>query len=343
MVPLSLVGQLLADARQVVHAAPAQAVLHLPPVRRGPLPGYLLVADRNNNRVVLISPSKRVVWRSRSLRGPDDAFFTPGYRTIITNEEFDQTLVEQSLRTRRTVWRYGHAGVPGSSPGYLDAPDDAYRLPRGRTTVADIRNCRIVLLSQSHRVLRILGGSCVHEPPRGFASPNGDTPLPEGGLLVTEIGGWIDRLDAHGRLVWSVRSPVAYPSDAQLLPNGRILLTSFTTPGRIVELTRDGRVTWSFGASSGRNMLAKPSLAVRFPNGFVAANDDYNHRVIVIDPHSKRIVWQYGHTGIPGSRPGYLDKPDGLDVLPSAVVRPRRPRTTAGRTRRTSRGRSSRP
>src|SRR5207244_573106 len=132
---------------------------------------------------------------------------------------------------------YGHDAVAGSGAGYLNTPDDAYRLPNGRTTVADIRNCRIVQVSRSRRVTRILGGSCVHDPPRGFASPNGDTPLPDGGLLVTEIGGWIDRLARDGHLVWSVASPIGYPSDAQLLPNGNILVAGFTTPGKIVELT----------------------------------------------------------------------------------------------------------
>ena len=78
----------------------------------------------------------------------------------------------------------------------------------------------------------MIGGSCVHDPPRGFASPNGDTPLPDGGLLVTEIGGWIDRLGPSGNLLWSIRSPVAYPSDAQLLPDGQVLVASFTTPER---------------------------------------------------------------------------------------------------------------
>jgi hypothetical protein len=303
-------------------AGPAQRVLRLPPVARGPLPGYLLVADRDNNRALIISPSKRVVWQSPPLHGPDDAFFTPGYRSIITNEEFNETLTEVSLRTRRRIWRYGHDQVPGSSAGYLNTPDDAYRLANGTTTIADIRNCRIVSLSHSKRVLRILGGSCIHDPPRGLASPNGDTPLPDGGLLVTEIGppGWIDRLDARGRLVWSVQSPIAYPSDAQLLPNGRILVSGFTIPGKIVELTPAGHVTWSFGAPSGPNMLAKPSLAVRLPNGLIASNDDYNHRVVLIDPRTKRIVWQYGHTGVAGLRPGYLNKPDGLDLLPSAVA-----------------------
>ena len=170
--------------------------------------------------------------------------------------------------------------------------------------------------------MRVLGGSCVHDPPRGFASPNGDTPLPDGGLLVTEIGGWIDRLGPSGNLIWAIRSPVPYPSDAQLLPDGQVLVASFAIPGRIVIVNRRGAITWSFGSARGPNRLAKPSLAVRWPNGLIAANDDYNHRVIVINPRTKRIVWQYGHTGVAGSAPGYLNKPDGLDLLPATDLVP---------------------
>jgi hypothetical protein len=297
-------------------------MLGLPPVGRGPLPGYLLIADRDNNRAILVSPAKRVVWERGGLRGPDDTFFTPGYRTVITNEEFNDTLTEVALRSRAIVWRYGHGGVPGSSPGYLDSPDDAYRLPNGDTTLADIRNCRIVELTPAKRVRRVLGGSCVHDPPRGFSSPNGDTPLPDGGLLVTEIGGWIDRLAPDGHLVWSLRSPVSYPSDAQLLPDGDVLVSGYTNPGRIVVVNRSGRVVWSFGTNTGPDELDRPSLALRLPNGLIVANDDWNHRVIVIDPGAHRIVWQYGHTGVAGHAPGYLNKPDGLDLLPSAVVGP---------------------
>jgi hypothetical protein len=304
----------LGRGTRVIHALLVVAALFAHP-HPLPVPGVnLLIADRNNNRVLIVSPRKRILWSVGGLRGPDDAFFTPHARAIITNEEFNDTLTEISLRTRRVVWRYGHAGVAGSSPGYLNTPDDAYRLPNGKTVVADIRNCRIVELDRRSHVSRVLGGRCVHDPPRGFASPNGDTPLGGGALLVTEIGGWIDRLDRRGRLVWSFRSPVPYPSDAQLLPSGNILLSGFTNPGRVVICTRRGRVLWSFGG------LNKPSLAIRLPNGLIAANDDYNDRVIVIDPHRKRIVWQYGHTGVPAAAPGYLDKPDGIDVMPSDAV-----------------------
>jgi hypothetical protein len=57
-------------------------------------------------------------------------------------------------------------------------------------------------------------------------------------------------------------------------------------------------------------------LALPLPNGDVLLNDDYNNRILVIDPHTNRIVWQYGHRGRPGRRPGSLSIPDGVDLLP---------------------------
>src|SRR5205085_7232249 len=99
------------------HRAGPQAARKLP---AGPLPGDLLIADRNNNRILVVSGSKRVVWSKGGLHGPDDAFFTPGYRSVLKNEEFHDTLTEVSLRTHRAIWHYGHAGVAGSSPGFLN-------------------------------------------------------------------------------------------------------------------------------------------------------------------------------------------------------------------------------
>ena len=139
MGPAAAAAAAIAAAFHLSAPSPASATLRLPPVPPGPVSGYVLIADRNNNRVLIVSPGKRVVWRADGLRGPDDAFFTPGWRTVVTNEEFNDTLTEVSLRTGRAVWRYGHAGVPGSSAGYLNTPDD-YRLADGSTTVADIRN-----------------------------------------------------------------------------------------------------------------------------------------------------------------------------------------------------------
>ena len=56
------------------------------------------------------------------------------------------------------------------------------------------------------------------------------------------------------------------------------------------------------------------------PNGLIAVNDDYRHRVVLIDQATHRIVWQYGHTDSPGRALGFLNTPDGMDFLPFAVA-----------------------
>ncbi len=236
------------------------------------MPGYVLIADRNANKLLIVSPSKRIVWQfprpgdlrpGQSFADPDDAFFAPGDRRIVTNEEFNDQVAQIDLRTHRLVWSYGRAGIAGSAAGELSNPDDAYAWPDGTITVADIKNCRVVRIDRARRITAEVGGAgCRHDPPRALASPNGATPLPDGGMLVTEIGGWVDRLTAKGRLVYAVRTPTSYPSDAQLLPDGNILVAGFNTPGRVDEITPGGRVVWTYGPASGREL----STGLRSPS-----------------------------------------------------------------------------
>lgn len=48
----------------------------------------------------------------------------------------------------------------------------------------------------------------------------------------------------------------------------------------------------------------------------IAVTDGLHDRVVLIDRAAKRIVWQYGHDSTPGSAPGYLNNPDGLQLVP---------------------------
>jgi hypothetical protein len=327
---LALVAALVAVATAGASPVTPAQQLGFPAVANGPVPGYLMIADRDNNRIIILSPTKHIVW-SYSLPEPDDAFFTSSYRTITTNQEFNQTVEEIAVRAHRVVWSYGHAHVRGSGAGYLSGPDDTYLQRNGLFIVADIENCRVIWIDRAHKIVRSIGhpGSCVHDPPRSLSSPNGDTPLADGGVLVTEIGGWIDRFDRNGKLLYALRSPTAYPSDAQLLPDGNILVAGFDTPGRVDELTRTGKVVWTY-APTGYWSLDRPSLAVRWPNGMIAITDDWHHRVVVVDPRTKRVVWSYGHLNQPGSAPGYLSKPDGFDLLPGVSTHATRIATRLG-------------
>ena len=127
---------------------------------------------------------------------------------------------------------------------------------------------------------------------------------------------WVDDIGPGGGLRWSVQAPVRYPSDPQMLRGGRILVADYSKPGRIVIMNRFGHVLWRYGPSAGPGALNHPSLALPLPNGNFAVNDDYNDRVVVIDPHTDRIVWQYGHTDVASARRGFLNTPDGLDFVP---------------------------
>jgi hypothetical protein len=308
-------------------AAVARAVvLHPPP----PIPGYLLIADRGNNRMLLVDGRKRIYWRypgavarAMPFRFDDDTFFGPRYDRIISNQEDQDTIQVIGFPSGRILWRYGHVDVKSGRPGYLDTPDDAYLLRSGLVTVADAYNCRVLWISPRHRIVRQYGttGVCRHDPPRALGPVNGATPLPDGGTLISEIpGSWIDDVAASGRLRWAVQAPVSYPSDPQLLGPDRILLADYSHPGAALIMTRRGRVLWKYAPTSGSGELDHPSLAMPLAPGLIAINDDYRDRVVVVSIKTRRIVWQYGHTDRPGTRPGFLDTPDGMDLLPTRAA-----------------------
>jgi outer membrane protein assembly factor BamB len=303
----------------------------VPPRPTGPLPGYLLIADRGNDRMLLVDGSKRILWRyprpgvtpSIPFAFDDDTFFTPDHIGIISNQEDQETIQVISFPAGKIIWHYGHVNVASSADGYLHTPDDAYMLPDGTRTVADISNCRVLFIAPSGKILKQYGTTrvCRHDPPKYLALPNGDTPMPDGGTLVTEItGSWIDAISADGQLEWTVRAPVGYPSDAQWLGGGKILLADYSYTGHVLIMTKTGHVLWEYGPSSGPGRLSFPSLALMLPNGLVVVNDDFRNRVIVIDPKTNRIVWQYGQTDVAGSSPGLLDRPDGMDFVPYDVA-----------------------
>ena len=267
--------------KNVVGSQPGTAAAYEAASRLTGMPGYLLIADRGNNRILVVDPRHKIVFKyptaadlaaGRHLYYNDDTFVEPGGQALIANEEDNNDIVQVNLADRSLHVIFGHPGEAGSDSTHVHTPDDAYMLPGGTFTVADAYGCRIIFV-RAHRIVRQYGtsGVCRHEPPRYLNAVNGDTPLPGGGVLVSEINGsWVDEISATGTLLFAIKVPVSYPS-----------------------------------------------LAMALPNGDIVVNDDYRHRVVEIDPLTSRIVWQYGHTDKPGTRPGYLNIPDGMDFVPA--------------------------
>jgi len=287
----------------------------------------LLIADRGNNRLLLLTDTMHVAWKYPSARAPrdplrfyfpDDAFFIKHGTAIISNQEQNDTVVEIAYPSGKIIWSYGHPRHPGTAPGYLYEPDDAYLLKNGQITVADANNCRVLVINHNGTVAHQIGtnGACRHNPPASMGTPNGDTPLADGNLLVSEINGsWVTEYTPAGKLVWTVQLPISYPSDPQQLGRDRYLIADYAAPGQILEFNRAGRIRYRYRVASGPGRLDHPSLVERLPSGVFMANDDYNNRMVAIDPATKALVWQYGVTGRTGRGPGKLHIPDGFDLL----------------------------
>ena len=294
----------------------------------GPFAHGLLIADRGNGRILAVDNAGHVFWQfpARGSLPPgvkfaaDDAFVAPDGQTIVANDEYNQVIYRIDIRTRKVIWQYGHYGVASGKLGYLHNPDDAYPLANGDIVVADIVNCRVLEIAPDKHIVSMRGqtGHCTDNAPMTYGDPNGDTPLPDGGLLITEIhGSRVVRLSPTGRVLFDIHVPVQYPSDAQFDSQGNVIVVDYSTPGAVVAVTPKGQLLWRYAPTSGPGRMDHPSLGTPLPNGDIVINDDARDRMIVLDPTTMKIVWQYGHTDASGTAPGYLSDPDGHQPIPA--------------------------
>jgi len=82
------------------------------------------------------------------------------------------------------------------------------------------------------------------------------------------------------------------PSGAFPMNNGNYLVSGING-GWTTEMSLSGRIAWS---------VKLPSMVC----------DRGNHRLIIVNPQSKAVLWQYGQTGTAGKGPGQLNFPTGM-------------------------------
>lgn len=299
----------------------------------GAFPGGFLIADRGNGRLLAIDRTGRTWWRfptsavgavpAGQAFAADDAFLAPDGLTIVANDETHEVIDRIDIASGKITWQYGHYNRAGSGAGFLHTPDDAYPLANGDIVVADIENCRVIEISPAKQIVHQWGrtGACTPAAPARFGRPNGDTPLPDGGILITEIvGSRVVRLAADGHVIFDIHVPVHYPSDAQLDSAGNVVVADYNNPGAVVIVSPTGKLLWRYGPTSGAGRLDHPSLASPLPDGTIVINDDFRHRLVIVDPATNKIVWQYGITDQPGRGANHLNVPDGHEPLPPGIT-----------------------
>ena len=107
----------------------------------------------------------------------------------------------------------------------------------------------------------------------------------------------------------------ATPRIPSRLGPDRYLIADYARPGQILEFNRAGHILYRYHPASGPGSSTTPRLTELLPSGVFMVNDDYNDRMVAIDPATEALVWQYGVTGQAGTRAGQLNTPDGFDLL----------------------------
>ncbi len=284
-----------------------------------PLPYPVVIADPAARRLEEVTPGGQVVWTMLNPAigpvpiAPSDVSFTAHGGHLVITAESQNVVARANYLTHAIQWWFGVPGQSGAGTAHLNFPDDGAVLPDGDVAVADVRNCREVIINPAGQVSHILGnpqtGYCqTHVSLAQFGYPNGSQPQPNGDILLTfGSGDKVALVSPSGKVVWSAGSPDLYGgfvSDAQLTSSGDVVVCGYGNPGSVVAFNpQTGAELWHYFVASGSGALNDPTQAVPLPNGDVLVADGGNHRIVVINPTQGKIVWQYS-TG--------LQAPDGL-------------------------------
>jgi DNA-binding beta-propeller fold protein YncE len=256
----------------------------------------------------------------QTFKAPEAAWFSPDNRQVLVDSEDTNTISVIDIATHKMVYTYGTTGTPGSGPNHVSAPDGVVMTASHDLVVPDAGNCRIITIpAGSHAPSHQLGqtGVCVHNPPQTFNDPSGLFPMSNGDFVLTEgEGHWVSEMSPVGKIAWSVQIPdVSSIYGASEVGPDRYATVDHTSPGQVLTFDHTGKVLWRY-APTGNQTLNKPSLVLALPNGDFLVSDKVNNRLLVVDPRTNTVVWQYGHTGVAGSTPGFLNNPTGADLYP---------------------------
>ncbi len=110
-----------------------------------------------------------------------------------------------------------------------------------------------------------------------------------------------------GDIVWQYSQGLSGAAFASRLPNGDTLITD-SSHSRILEVTPTRRIVFEYftNADPGSNSAPLPTNAVQLADGAIVIADQFNNRVLIVDPS---MGFQYGTINVTGNAPGQLNGP----------------------------------
>ena len=306
----------------------AQATVKTP-VDHFNAPGNLLISDQFNNRVVEVAPDGHIVWTFGS---GNPKLCNPGPGTIIGLNDAERLAGGLTLavgtgvpagsasypkgctdnrvivvnQQGKIVWQYGQAGVTGSGPNELNAPVFAVQLPNHNIMVVDQANNRVIEIERSSK--QIVWSYGPKSGPGALNNPNSAELLPNGHILIgDENNNRVIEITRDGTIVWEYSQGLSGAAFASRLPNGDTLIAD-SSHSRIIEVTPDKKIVFEYFTNTDpkTNSAPLPTNAVQLSNGALSIADQFNNRVLIIDP---KVKFQYGTINVTGNGANQLNGP----------------------------------
>jgi len=299
------------------------------PVDHFNAPGNVLISDQFNNRIVEVAPDGHVVWTFGSgnpklcnpgpgaIIGLNDAerlgdglTLTVGTGIPAGTASFPKGCNDNRVivvnQQGNIVWQYGQAGVTGSGPNELNAPVFAIQLPNHNIMVVDQGNNRVIEIDRASK--QIVWSYGPKSGPGALNNPNSAELLPNGHILIgDENNNRVIEITRDGTIVWQYNQGLSAAAFASRLPNGDTLIAD-SSHSRILEVTPNKKTVFEYFTNTdpGTNSAPLPTNAVQLANGALVISDQFNNRVLIVNP---QVVFQYGMTNVVGNGPDQLNAP----------------------------------
>ena len=254
--------------------------------------GYIYVADQENSRIQVFTPSGGFATAFGSNGSAAGELYEPagialnstGY-VYVADVENNRIAVFSPSGAFITVF-----GSPGDAPGELSGPLGVAVNSTGYVYVADTDNDRIQVFGPDGAFVREFAGGIVHEELDG---PNGIATSPTGEVYVTDgDNGQVQVFTPSGAFVRAfpvnANEPLSIPIGIAIASSGGVLVTELSIVhsgpevGRVRVFTPSGTILTSFGPSTAEGYPYSLLFGVaEAPNGDIYVTEYFNCRVLI--------------------------------------------------------------
>jgi hypothetical protein len=241
---------------------------------------------------------------------------------VLIADQFNNRVIEVST-TGTIVWTFG-SGSATAGPTAIVAPNDAERIPNGRTLIAGTGapagtpgypaggavDSRVVIVNRAGAIVWQYGKAGVSgSGGNRLNAPVQATYLGGGQVLITDQGNHrVIIVNSAKKILWQYgKTGVAgiganrlnNPNSAERLTNGHVLIADESN-NRVIEVNKTKHIVWTYGSPAATSTLNAPAFASRLSNGHTLISDSANNRIVEVTK-AKHVSWTYDTSARAGS------------------------------------------